>query len=310
MRCAWILCAAAVWAGVPGIVAAQTVTVISPLGDGPDTNNAVAELGLAVDRALARFPRYERVNEAPLLPGEVHAAFGCMEFDEACARRAGEAGGARLVLLPRVVRLEDALEVRLVLVDVAGGAARRELVRFVRLGGDDERVVTAGLAVALGALAEALLDDREPFDAAVVPMATESVAVDGQPVTPGRLVPTAVGRHRLRFGGIPSTELSIELGRHDILVLVPGGEPVGGTESSPRRVAAWMSAGVGAAAFAGAAFTSVRLAGTQNDYDRASTGGRLRELAQQGGNEALATNVLLATGAVAAGVALFFFLTD
>ncbi len=294
---------------------AETVTVISPLGDGPATSDVVAELGLALDRALDRAPRYSRVNVQPLLPGEVRTAFGCLQFDVDCARQAGEAAESALVLWPRLVQLRDVIEVRLALVDVAGGH-HRELVRYLRFGGAEGAAKTQGMTAGLGALADALFDDRAPFLAGVVAVSEDDVALDGRAVPTGRLIPAEPGRHRLKFKGIPSTELIFDLPPNEVLVLSAGGAPAGGrAETSPRRIAAWMTAGVGAAALAGATFTGARLAGTQNDYDREASLGqpnarRLRELAERGDNEALATNVLIISGAVAVGVAIYLFASE
>ncbi|MCB9539042.1 MAG: hypothetical protein H6704_22670 [Myxococcales bacterium] len=293
---------------------AETVTVISPLGDGPATADAVAELGLALDRALDRAPRYARVNAQPLLPGEVRTAFGCLQFDADCARQAGEAAESALVLWPRLVQLRDVIEVRLALVDVGGGN-HRELVRYLRLGGAEGPAQVRGMVAGLGALADALFDDRPAFEAGVVAVSDDDVALDGRAVPAGRFVPAEPGRHRLKFKGIPSTELLFELPPNEVLVLSAGGAPVGSAETSPRRIAAWMTTGVGGAALAGAIFTGARLAGTQNDYDREASQGqpnarRLRELAERGDNEALATNVLIVTGVVAAGVAIYLFASE
>lgn len=245
----WLVAVALLFAAAPA--RGQTVSVIAPASQGPRTGAVAADLGRAVERALADHPRYRRLNALTLDPDEVRINFDCPALDLTCARRAGSAGGADHVLLSRVFGSGDEVEVRLDLVDVASGRPTSTVHRTFTHRGD--------LGRALDELVEAVLADP-------------AAIVTADPLLSAPLAPPAA-----REG--------------------PGA----------RRIAAWMTLGAGAVAFAGSAWTGVGLSRTQDRYDRATDGHDLAELTERGRKQALATNVLLVTGALAVGTAVYLF---
>jgi hypothetical protein len=289
---------------------AETVTVVSPLAEGADTSALAAELGLALDRALAHTPRFQRVNEGPLLPDELRTTFGCLTLDTRCVLQAGNAAGTALVLWPRVIRLKSAIELRVALVDVARAAPARELVRYLRFRDPGPRAEASGAGPAMRAMADALFADAEPFEAAILPLSTGAVRVDARAATPNRALSVTPGAHRVLFSGIPSTEVVVQVGRGELVVVNASSGAATQVGASPRRIGVWMTAGASALSLGGALALGASLAGTQNDYDRTQNGLEMMELREQGDNLALATNVLIGVGATAALVSAYLFLSE
>ncbi len=289
---------------------AETVTVVTPQGEGAGAAELAAELGAALDRALARASRFHRLNDSPLLPEELRTTFGCVAFDAACAGLAGEAAESALVLWSRVIRLDRELEVRVELRDVARAEPERELVRYIRRHEGPPEGADPGVAAALDGLARAVCDDRPAFGAALLALHDGEVEIDDRPARAGELAPVTAGRHRVRFKGLPSTLVEVDVGGQEVLVISSRAVGAVETGTSPRRVAAWMAGGVAAGAWIGVAAEASELAGIQSDYDRVNDGVKLGELGERGDNVALATNVLVGVGVAATVTDLYLFLSE
>lgn len=159
------------------LLLAVTVMVVTPEATGLGAADAAAELGGAVERALAGHPKYQRVGDAPMLPSELVTVFACERLEPGCASRAGKAAGTDAVLLGRVVRLEAGVEVELQLVSVAAGTAERSVLRFVRTEG---AVAGDALRPVLDALVAELLDGTPAADT----LSPELVVSSVPPVPP------------------------------------------------------------------------------------------------------------------------------
>ncbi len=311
---------AALLASAPVALLAETLTVVAPEGRGPGTDSLAAELGVGVDRALAAHPRFRRLNETPVLPGEAAAVFGCLRFDVTCALQAGEAAGADVVLIAFVGREPrgDGVVTHLRLLDVRRASTRRTLARTLRAP-PDAPLPEAAMRAALHALPVTLLDDAEPdADGAVVVTAAPGLEVrlDDDLLAAGRVVTVGRGAHRLVARSPEGTrrglDLSIAAGEIHLVDAdrLPAVDPPAVAAAAPRRIGAWMTFGLGAATLLGAGYMAIELERQQSDYNRARSARALTEHRERGEKFALAGNVLLGASAAAFGASLWFFFAD
>jgi hypothetical protein len=311
---------AALLASGPGTPLAETLTVVAPEGRGPGTDSLAAELGAGIDRALAGHPRYRRLNEEPVLPGEAAAVFGCLRFDVTCALRAGEAAGADVVLVAFVGRERggDGIAAHLQLLDVRRATPRRTLARVLRAD-PDAPLPEDAVRAALHALPATLLADAEPGDdgAIVVTAAPgDDLRLDDRPLEAERVVVLAPGPHRLLArapdGTLRGLAVPVAAGEIHLVDIdrLPARVPPAADATAPRRIGAWMTLGVGTATLLGAGYMAIELEREQSDYNRARSAGALNEHRERGEKFALAGNVLLGASAAAVAVSLWLFLAD
>jgi len=132
----------------------------------------------------------------------------------------------------------------------------------------------------------------------------------------GELVPVTPGKQRLVLrteAGEEERVVSVRAEEVRIIeptmlpALAPEGEP---EAARPKQIGAWLAVGVGAVSAVGAGYMGVLLNQTQSDYEHARNGPDLDEQRERGDNYAIAANVLWATTAVAAGVAIWLFIDD
>ncbi len=274
---------------------AAQVSVVEPRGEGRDTAPVARALGVVIDEALRDAPRFDRLGNH-LLADELVLGFGCAELEPDCVGRAAQAAGADFGIFARVIRRGDALEVRLDLVRAGEHRSARRLLRFIRF------LPPTGEAAAarpgLRYLVDALLDGRHTAGSEVFALAP-GIALDEarleplvpRPVEPGTYALTGYSRQRI--------------GPDELLVVQQAGQL---PPPAPSRLAGWLVTGVGAAALGAAAYTGVRVAQLEADYEAATDGRALQDAEASGERHALATNVLVGVGVATLGLGLYLLL--
>jgi hypothetical protein len=299
----WIV---ALFAGAPP---AGTVTVVAPLAVDDAAAPLAAELGLAIDGTLRRAGLI-RHNDAPLLPGEVSLAFGCAGWSPDCAASAASAAGATWALWAVVTPGEVGdWRVEIALVDTENRAAAHRTTRRLRgLMGDggDEAV----LAPVAAWLAGGLLDGAG--GSAVILSTGSDLHVDGAPGRAATILAVSPGVHRMRWSaaGEPRAVV-VEVAPGELVVVrATDGRYDDSEAGADRRLAAWITLGVSAATGLAALATGVEMGSVQDEFDSETDGDRLRSLADRGDALAAATNGLVATSVLAAGVSIYLFSAD
>lgn len=302
---------ALVWLGAmfAGAPPAGTVAVVAPLATDDAAAPLAAELGLAIDGTLQR-AGLTRHNEAPLLPGEVSLAFGCAAWSPDCAGSAASAAGAAWALWAVVTPGEVGdWRVEIALVDAETRAARHRTTRRLRgLAGDvgDEPV----LAPVARWLAAGLFEGVD--SSAVILSAGTDLHVDGAPGRAATIQVVSPGPHRMRWSaqGEPRA-VAVEVAPGELVIVrATDGRYDDSEARADRRLAAWITLGVSAAAGLAALATGLEMGSVQDEFDAETDGERLQSLADRGDALAAATNGLVATGVVAAGVSIYLFSTD
>ncbi|MCA9544053.1 MAG: hypothetical protein KC613_06665 [Myxococcales bacterium] len=287
-----------------GLAQAQTVTVLAPVGQGPDTAALAAELADAIDRGLAVAPRLRRMNRDALLPEDLLLTFGCAAVDGECARAAARAAGTERVLLPRFEQRGDRLSVRL---DLLAPDRRRHDHRVTWLVGPLTSIDDPRLRVALRHIAHSALGGARQ-GAVLIPALGLDVRAGRQPLEPLVANPVPPGPLALTVRGFPAQRLEIAAG--EVVFLDPSGLSAAAGDPAPpggRRVAAWLVTGAAVASLVAASVVAVQLQATQSDYDRTANGAALGELKSRGEQQALTANALFVTAGLGAAVSALLF---
>lgn len=277
----------------------DSVTVLSPVALEPAAARLTPLFGQALQNALARPGPYHALNVTAVPPEELVPMFGCARVDVACARRAGQAAGSALVLYSEIGWEGEGVVTRLTLVNVADGVTHRQGAWFVHPVPSAD---APGLKRALDAIGHLFLVQRTSVPI-LINATGGPVDVEGRSVAAGEVRILSPGQARVTRAGHPDRAVELAAGEIVLIADDAKGNDLLGGPSPTRQTAAWVTLGVGAAATVAAGVLAWQLGATQEAYDSAATANDLRTLADRGGTEATATNVLLVGGVLLLGTA-------
>ncbi|MFN3201169.1 MAG: hypothetical protein ACE366_22405 [Bradymonadia bacterium] len=288
------------------------MALLTPQAEDPDSTDAAAELGLALERALRRTDQVAQVGRS-MSPDELLAAFGCLEIDRQCAQQVGRSMKATEVIRATVRSRRRGFEVDLWRLSTSSGASIQEM-RWRVEGEESVGQRDDVLSPVSSALARWIIHDDMTRDAALLPLSPDRAPaqLDGRPVPSGQLAAVSPGRHEVAAIGRPSMMLDLAPGEIKVVDLpVSLGEvEVPKRGLTGRRLGAWLTLGLGVVAGLGASWAALEMGSTQDDFNQANDRTTLEELAARGNNLENTANGLMVLTVISLGTSTWLFLDD
>lgn len=291
---------------------ALRVALLSPKADDPDSVDAAAELGLALERALHRTAGFTQVGRT-LSADELLAAFGCLEVDETCAAQVGRTTGADEILQATIRSHRGGFEVHLARRKTVGDVVVTQ-TRWRVLGGRDLGRRDDVLSPVAQGLARWILSDAPRHQGAVLALSPDRAPaqIDGRPAPSGQVLSLPTGIHEIAAAGRPAEVVKIRPGELmvvDLPTALGEVEPAR-TGLSSRRLGAWVTLGLGVAAGLGAGYAASEMGDTQDRFDRGGDRQTLEDLASRGNNLEITANGLMVLTVLSLGASTWLFLGE